>query len=172
MLPTADEFSSQLLTVPPEANSETAATNFIGVVATFLNQMQAGPTGTPGILTYNNSIAISGIAALTPVNDDSWITNFANAIHSGVTSATLTAGTVTSPAWTASGVDTLPPTITTLPTALSLLISELATVTSSNNPPQPMAQAIHDYATALTFLCTGIVAGSPPTPLPLTFSAE
>jgi hypothetical protein len=173
MLPPVSDLAAQILTVPPEISSEVAATNFINVISAFMDQVQAGSLGSPGILTYNKSPAISGIQALSPVIDSSWITNFANAIHSGVTTGTLTPVTVTDPVWTASGVDILSPTIPTLSAALATLISGLSSVTSSNNPPQPMAQAIHDYATALTFLCTGLVAGSPsPTPLPLTFSAE
>jgi hypothetical protein len=173
MLPSVTDLTNQLKTLPPENNSLTAATNFVNVLSAFMNQVQAGSLGTPGIFTYNNAIAIPLIAALPPVPDNSWITNFANAIHAGSTAATLTAGTVTDPAWTSSGVDVLPPSITTLPAALSTLTSELSSVTSSNNPPQPLAQAIHDYTTAFTFLCTGLVTtGGGPIPLPLSFPAE
>jgi hypothetical protein len=173
MLPSVGSLSADLLTLPEELNSAAAATNFINKIAAFMDQVQAGPTGSPGIFTYNKPPAIAGIQALTPVIDNSWITNFANAIHSGSTSATLTPGTVTSPVWTASLVDTFPPTITTLSAALSTLISDLASVTSGNNPPMPLAQAISNYTLAFTFECTGLATSVPsPIPVPLPFSAE
>lgn len=174
MLPSAADLRDQLKTLPPTLSSHDAAVNFINIVGDFMDQVQGGPTGVPGIFIYNRPPAIALIEALPPVIDNSWITNFANAIHSGTTSATLVPGTVTSPAWTASGTDTVsPPTITNLAGALSLLVSELPSVTWSNDPPMPLAQAIYDYTSFFIFLCTGLVLiGGVPTPLPLTFPAQ
>jgi len=173
MLPSPGSLSSDLLTLPEELSSHQAAVNFVAKVAAFMNQVQAGPTGTPGIFTFNNASAVSGIEALTPVLDNSWIVGFANALHSGSTAATLTPGTVSSPTWTSSGVDVLPPTITTLPAALGVLIAGLGSVTSSNNPPMPLAQAISNYTLAFVFQCTGFEAtDGGPVPVPLTFPAQ
>jgi hypothetical protein len=174
MLPSVSTFSNTLLALSPVDVSLAGATQFIGAVASFINQVQAGPTGSPGILTYGESAAIAAMQSLPPVNDNSWITGFASAIHVGTTTGILVPGTVTSPAWTASLVDVDPPVIITSAIALSTLISGLSSVTSSNNPPVPMAQAISNYALALTFQCTGLALAppGPPIPVPLTFNAE
>lgn len=174
MLPSVSSLNSQLLDLSPVDTSIAGATQFVNTVAAYISQVQGGPTGAPGILTYMTAPAISAITSLQPVADSSWITNFANAIHSGVTAAILTPGTISDPAWTASGVDIGPVSITTLSAALSTLISGLNSVTSINNPAMPMAQAIHDYAMAFTFQTTGliIIPGPSTAPLTLTFSAQ
>ena len=173
-LPSVSSLNNQLLALPPTLSSHEGATQFVNVIADYINQVQAGPTGSPGILTYTRPPAIAAIEALPPVIDNSWIPNFAAAVHLGVTSGILTPGTVTDPAWTASVVDVLPPVIITLPAALAVLTAGLAPVTSGNNPAMPMAQAIHDYALAFTFLCTGLALAlpAPPIPVPLPFPAQ
>jgi hypothetical protein len=174
MLPSVSSLNSQILALSPNSSESSAMTNLVNVIAAFLNQMQAGATGSPGIFTYNNSAAISAMSSLPNAADSSWVSSFANGVHAGATAATLAPGTVVSPAWTASGVDTLPPTNTGLSAALSVLVSGLNNCTYSNNPAMPMAQAISDYAKAFTFLCTGLVLAppGPPIPLPLTFNAQ
>lgn len=173
MLPSASSLADQIKAIVPENDAETAATNFISVIAAFANQVQAGEMGTPGILTYNNSAAISGMLALTPTGTQSWVPGFANAIHSGVSSGTLTPGTVTDPEWTDSDKDTEPPMITNLSAALSLLESELDGVTYANNAPEPLAQAIHDYMSSIMFQCTGLATtDGPPEQIPITFQAQ
>lgn len=173
-LPGVSSLNSQLLALPPVDTSIAGATQFVNCIAAYINQVQGGPTGTPGIFTYTNAPAIAAIMALQPVADNSWITNFANAIHLGTTAAILAPGTITAPAWTASIVDIGPVTNITASAALSTLISGLNSVTSSNNPAMPMAQAIHDYAMAFTFETIGLVLAppGPPIPLPLTFPAQ
>lgn len=174
MLASVDSLNQQLLALPPVDTPTAGATQFVNCIADYMDRLQAGPTGSPGIFTFLRPAAIAAIMALPPVKDNSWITNFANAIHLGATGATLTSGTVVNPTWTASGVDVLPVVNTGLSAALATLISGLQPITSENNPAMPMAQAINGYAKSFTFLCTGLVAASsgPPTPLPLTFSAE
>jgi hypothetical protein len=174
MLPGVSSLNSQLLALPPVGTSVAGATQFVNCIATYMNQVQGGPTGSPGIFTYMNAPAIAAIQALSPVADNSWITNFANAIHTGSTSATLVPGTITNPAWTSSLVDIGPVSITTLAAALSTLISGLNAVTSGNNPAMPMAQAIHDYVAAFVFQTTGLIADPPNAPIPLilTFPAQ
>jgi hypothetical protein len=173
MLPSADSLNQQFLNLPEETDRHQAATNVVNVIADFMNQVQAGPTGSPGIFTYTRPPAISMIEALPEVDDDSWIPNFANAIHAGATAAILTPGTVVYPAWTASSVDVLPVVNVGLGAALSVLMEGLQPVTSSNNPCLPLAQAIYNYTLAFKFLCTGLVLAPPgaPFPLPITFPA-
>jgi hypothetical protein len=174
MLPSADSLNQQLLNLPEETDRMQAATNFINVVGDFIDMVQAGPTGSPGIMTYTRPPAIQMIAALPEAKDQSWITNFAQAIHSGSTAAILVPGTVNFPAWTASSVDVLPPVNLGLGAALGVLMSGLQPVTSDNNPAMPLATAIYNYALAFKFLCTGLMLVPPgaPVPLPLPFTAE
>ena len=105
MLESVSSLKSQLEALPESDSSIVAATNFIGVVATFSNAVQAGSEGTVGIFLYNNATAIPLIASLPPVDDNSWIVNFADAIEAGVITGVITPGTVTDPAW-AGGSDT------------------------------------------------------------------
>ncbi len=174
-LASVDSLNQQLLALPYTLSSQQGATDFVNCIADYMNQVQGGPTGTPGIFTYLRPPAIAAIQVLPPVIDNSWIINFANAIHLGTVGATLTPGTVTSPSWTASITDTFaPPVNTGAAAALPVLISGLQPVTSGNNPAKPMAQAIHDYTLAFIFLCTGTVLAppGPPIPLPLPFPAQ
>lgn len=174
MLPSVSSLNSQLLALPPVITSEAGATQFVNIIGDYIDQVQGGPLGTPGILTYLRPPVISAIQSIRPVADSSWITNFANAIHLGSTGATLIPGTITDPAWTASSVDIGPVSIITLPAALSTLISGLNQVTYNNNPAMPLAQAIHDYVIAFTFQTTGlmIIPGPSVAPLTLTFPAQ
>lgn len=174
MLPSVSTLNNNILALQPVGVEITGITNLVNVIAAFMNQMQAGPTGTPGIFTYNNAAAIALLSSLPNVGDNSWVINFANGIHAGSTGAILVPGTVTAPAWTASVVDVLPPVNTTIAAALPVLISGLNNCSYSNNPAMPMAQAISDYAKAFTFLCTGLVLAppGPPIPLPLSFPAQ
>lgn len=174
MLPSVSSLNSQLLALPPVDSASAGATQFVNVIADYINQVQGGPTGAPGILIYLRPPVISMIQSLPLVADNSWVTNFANAIHQGTTGATLVPGTITSPAWTASGVDIGPVINIGASAALSVLIAGLNNVTYSNNPAMPLAQAIHDYAMAFIFETTGLVLAppGPPIPLPLTFPAQ
>ena len=174
MLPSVSDLNDKFLALPPTASGIEGVTQFVKVVADFMNKMQAGSGGTPGIFTYNNSVAIALLLVLPEVEDNSWIIPFANAIHAGSSAAALSPGTVMNPAWTASVMDVLPPANIGLAAALPVLISGLQKVSSSNNPAMPMAQAFSDYAKAFIFLVTGLVLAppGPPIPLPLPFPAK
>lgn len=174
-LASVDSLNHQLLSLPPTLSSLEGATQFINCIADYMDKVQAGPTGSPGIFTYLRPPAIAAILSLPPVIDNSWIVNFANAVHLGTTGAILVPGTVTFAAWTASITDTFAtPVNTTMAAALPVLVSGLQPVTSANNPAMPMAQAIHDYTLIFNFLCTGTVLAppGPPIPLPLPFPAQ
>lgn len=174
MLPSVSSLNSQLLALPPVNSSVAGATQFVNCIANYMDQVQGGSTGSPGIFTYLRPPVIAAIQVLPPVKDNSWIVNFANAIHLGTTGATLVPGTIVSPAWTASITDIGPVSITTLAPALATLIAALQPVTWDNNPAMPLAQAIHDYATAWTFQTTGLALAppGPPIPIVLTFGAQ
>jgi len=142
-----------------------------------MNQVQASPLGTPGILTMNEPVMVSILMTQQPVANSSWISGFASAFEAGLLASVITPGTVTNPAWIGSGsldILTLPSgaaTIVTIPAAKAALTASLQMVTSSNSPPMPLAQAIHDATLLLQFTCIGL--GPPPVfpPIPIVLSA-
>lgn len=174
MLPSVSSLAADILALPTTLDALQGMTNFVGVIAAFMNQVQGGPTGTPGIFTLGNAAMIAALAAMPPVADNSWIVPFANAWEMGVITGIIVPGTVTNPIWIGSGgldVLTVPTpivTITTIALAKATLISGLASATASNNPPVPFAQAINDATLAFIFTCIGI--GPPlaflPIPIP------
>lgn len=170
MLPPVSTLASNILALPTTTSANAGMTQFVGVIAAHMNQVQGGPTGTPGIFTLGNAAMIALLAAMPPVADNSWIVSFANAMEAGILTGIITPGTVTNPAWLGSGnVDavTLPSTVATIltiPLAKATLIAALASATASNNPPVPFAQAIQSATLAFIFTCIGL--GPPPTFLP------
>src|ERR1035441_10428782 len=103
MLPSANDLKNHLKALAPTKDASEGIKNFVTVVANFTNQVQAGPMGSAGILTFGNSAMISAMTAMTPVKDSSWIQNFANAWEAGILSAVITPGTVMFPGWIGSG---------------------------------------------------------------------
>src|SRR5271165_2548819 len=103
MLPSVNSLSQNILALPPTDDATAGMTSFVGVIADFMNLVQGGPTGTPGIFMLANSIVIPALAALPPVADSSWISGFANALEAGINAAIITPGTVMNAAWFASG---------------------------------------------------------------------
>jgi hypothetical protein len=177
MLPTASSFKDSLLALSPTKDQAEGVNNFVNAVADFSNQVQAGSTGTPGILTFGNSAMVAILLTQHPVKDSSWIMPFANAWEAGILASVITPGTVTGPAWIGSvvDVDTLPSaadTITTLSAAKAILISGLGNVAPTSDAPLPLATAIRNATLALTFNCIGL--GAPPdfTPIPIPIPAE
>lgn len=170
MLPSVSSLASNILAMPTTTSALTGMTNFVVVISAFMNQVQGGPLGTPGIFTLGNAAMITALAAMPPVADNSWIVAFANAMETGILTGLITPATVTNPAWLGSGnkdVVTLPSTVATIltiPLAKATLIAALASATASNNPPVPFAQAIKDCTMAFIFTCIGL--GPPPIFLP------
>lgn len=169
MLASAESLNQQLLHLPPTIDRFGGATQFIEVVGNYLDQVQAGPTGTPGILVYNKSAAVSALLQIGTFLDNSWINPIASAIHVGVTAGTTVPSTVTDPVWDGSGNKDIltsgspSTTITTLGAAKSVLIGGLGSANYFNNPALPIATAIRNYALAFTFLCTGLNSTFNPT---------
>ena len=175
MLAPASTLNSAILALSPSADKDAAIHAFVAVIASYMNQVQGGPLGSPGILTVNQNAMYNAFVTQVPVADSSWIANFAEAWYEGVAQGTITPGTVANPAWTSSGVDiaTLTDpmtTITTLNSAKSLLESELASATYGNNPALPFATAVRDATLAFTFTCIGL--GPLGVPIPIPTSAE
>lgn len=178
MLSTAEDFKNFILSLPPTRDSVEGVNNFVTVIANFTNSVQAGPTGSPGILTFGNSAMISALLTMQPVKDNSWIQRFADAWESGITTSIITPGTVIEPVWLGSaGLDiaTVPSasaTILTIPTAKAGLITELSTSDLLSNSPLPLATAIRNATLALVFNCIGL--GPPPffVPIPIPLSAQ
>lgn len=176
-LPSTNSLALNILALPTTIIPLTGVGNLISVLSSFTNQVQAGPTGSPGIFTFNGPITIPLIVAMPPVADNSWIPVFAAAMIAGITAGTITPGTVTNPAWLGSVVDvnTSPSavaTISTIAVAQATLISKLASATANNNPPYPFAEAIRDAILEFIFICIGLGPGPAFTPIPIPIPAQ
>lgn len=175
MLAPASTLNSAILALPFTDSKIGGVTQFVNTICDYMEQVQGGALGSVGILTMNRSVMIAQFLTQNPVNDNSWINNFAEAWYEGVAQGTIAPGTVANPAWTTSAVDIATSsdptvTITTLTSAKSQLESELASVSYSNNPALPFAEAIRDATLAFTFLCIGL--GPLSVPIPISINAE
>ncbi len=178
MLPSQSTLANNILALPTTTDKVAGITSLVGVLASFMDQVQAGSDGTVGIFTLNNATVISALSSLVPVDDNSWVSAFTTAFLSGVTAGVITPGTVTNSAWTGSGnMDTQTSaspssTITTLSAFESTLMSGLNSATAEKDPPQPFAGAFRDSTLEFDFTCIGL--GPPPTftPIPITIAAE
>jgi len=174
MLPPAQILANEILALPAAPVPLVGITNFVGLLTTYMANVQGGPTGLPGIFLLNSALVIAAMSAMQPVADNSWINSFADAMEAGILAAIITPGTVSEPAiWLLSVVDvaTLPlgaATITTIPAAKAKLISDLTSITASNNPPLPFAQAIYDMTLEFVFNCIGLTLLSVPVPFPVS----
>lgn len=161
--------------MPETDNLVIGMTNFADVIGDYMDDVQAGSLGSPGIFTLNRSVFVTNLITLTPVANDSWISNFADAWEAAVNASTITANTVTDPAtWTASTTDTntsssASTTITTIASAKATLVSALDSATWDNDPALPFAEAIRDATLAFTFNTIGVAL--PSTPIPVSRSA-
>lgn len=178
MLAPASVLSANIKQLSPSAIQAIGVTNFVNVICDYMDTVQGGSNGTPGILTMNRPIMITMLEAQLPVPDSSWIAGFVAAWQQGVLLGTITPGTVTNPAWLGSGgldVNTLPSpaaTIITLTAAAAVLQSGLAAALPDSSAPLPFAEAINAATLAFTFLCIGLAV--PPTfiPTPIPIGAE
>lgn len=177
-LPSVSTLSNNLLALTPSDSILSAIPPFVGVIADFMNQVQANPGGSVGIFTLGNAAMIAAIEAMVPVADNSWIPIFADAWEAGVTAGVIAPSTVTDSVWLGSDdkdTETSPSpttTIVTLAAAKTVLISGLTTAMPDINEPIAFATAISNATLAFSFQCIGL--GPPPTftPIPVTFSAQ
>lgn len=178
MLASVDSLKADILGLSPTTNKVQGLTDLVGVIANYMNQVQGGPLGSPGIFTLNNAAMIALLTSLAPVNDSSWVAPFAAAFQAGSAAAIITPATVTNPVWIGSGTKdtvTLPVGAATIPTiaaAAALLQSALMSAQPDSEAPKPMAQGIHDATLAFIFTCVGL--GPPPAlpPIPIPTPAE
>ena len=178
MLPSQSTLANDILALPTTTDKVSGITNLVDLLGNFMDQVEGNPGGTVGIFTLNNATVIAALSSLVPVDDNSWVSAFTTAFLSGVTTGTITPGTVTNSAWIGSGnmdTETSPSpssTITTLSAFESTLMSGLSSATAENNPPQPFAGAFRDSTLEFQFECIGL--GPPPTftPIPITIAAE
>lgn len=178
MLPGPLVLASSLKSLPPAPDPLTGAMNFSKAIADYMTLMQAGPTGAPGILTFNVAVFAPLIAAMPPdPSGTAWGPMMANHWNTALLASIVAPGTVTSPVWTVSAVDilTVPSaaaTCITAPVATALLSSKLGQVKPDIQAPLPMAEAFHEAISQLQFLCIGLtLVGVVPTPTPIPFGA-
>ena len=142
--------------------------------------------GAPGIFTFNRPIFIAQLIALgfAPTEPPAvWANIVSTAWLNAVNLSIITPGTVSNPAWTASGVDVLTvgigsATIITAAAAKAklqsgLIASASAFRSNSDDGIFKMAKAFHDATKEFTFLTIGLqLVGPAPVPLPIPSSAK
>jgi|SRR5271165_3460469 len=178
MLSASTVLKQNILNLNPTSDEIEGITNFVTVIANYMNQVQGGPMGTPGIFMLDNAAMVAGLSSLMPVSDNSWVSTFTTAWQTACETAIITPGTVTNPIWTISAVDiaTLPigaATITTIPAAAEILMTALNNAKPDSAAPQTMADGFHDATLDFIFTCIGIaLVGIVPTPIPIPTQAE
>jgi hypothetical protein len=152
-----------LFALPKTMSKADGVKNFVDKIGDYMDELQAGPTGSPGIFKLNRPVMVAQLMSVTPVNDKSWVSKLSNAWAAGVAQATITPGTVTvpPPTWIGSGnvdSETLPigaSTITTIPAGKDIMDGILMTATPTMKSPIIIARAVHNATIALSFTCIG-----------------
>lgn len=169
--------ASALLSMPKTTSKLDGVTNIVNEIGDYMDKLQAGGSGSPGIFALDRPSMIGILMSQNPVTNDSWVKIFSKAWEAGVSGATITPGTVTDSAWAGSGgVDAVTPgtgsaAITNIPAAKSVLEAKLKQVKPTIPAPLPMAEAVHEATKTLSFLCIGLAPVSF-TPIPLPFTAQ
>lgn len=174
-LPSASALKDKIKALAPSTDKAAATQAFVDVIGDFMDQIQAGPTGSPGILKFGRPAMFGILMTLAPVTDGSWMIGFANAWQAGMLTSIVTPGTVSNPAWLGSGnkdILTLPAAAATIPTiaaGFAVLLGKLAAVKPDSGAPQPLADAVHAAALVLIFICIGLGPPIvfPPIPIPI-----
>lgn len=173
-----DSLYEKLKACPPEKTGEAGFANVSRAIGEYMSGIQGGPTGSSGIITFNEEIFGTLCATLPPdTSGDAFPAKMASFWLNAVLASVIRPGTVQSPTWISSGADilTAPSAAASIPTlsvAVNILETGIKKVKGDKRPPQAMAQAFHDACMALSFLCIGI--GPPPAlpPIPLVVSAK
>jgi hypothetical protein len=172
-LPGPAVLAANILALPPASDPLTGGMNFAKTIADYMSLISAGPTGSPGILTYNSAVFGPLIAAMPPDSTGAtWGALMAANWQTGLLASIITPGTVVDPTWTSSGVDilTIPSaaaTCITAPAATALLATKLADA-KDDATAMKVATAYHEAIMQLQFLCIGLLlAGVVPTPTPI-----
>ena len=178
MLPSSDVLKNDILGLSLTDDKIQGITNLVAVIANYMNQVQGGPTGTPGIFALAEPDMVAILSTLELVTDNSWVSTFADAFQAGCEMAVITPGTVSNPEWLGSGgldIATSPTgaaTITTIAAAVSDLSSQLMDAKPDSDAPGPMAKAIHDATLDFVFTCIGLSAPPALAPIPIPTSAQ
>ena len=165
--------------MPLAATTAEGAQNFVSTLVGLQDKVQAGATGSPGILTTNAAPMIAAMSAMQPTAGTEWVDTVADAWQATLTASTIAPGTAVNAAWTLSVVDTLTlpaaaTTITTLAAAVATLKSGLNAAASAGPAagPEKIAKAFRDAVLEFKFNCIGLAAGVPPIPTPVLLSAQ
>lgn len=174
-----DALHEKLKACPAEKTAQKGFQNIAEVVGDYMSKIQAGSTGSPGIIKFNSYLFGMLCATLPPdKTGDEFPAKMAENWLKAMKASSLVPGTVSSPAWVTSGVDVQTSTsvsaasVPTLSSAVSKLESGLKKVKEDKSPPKAIAQAFHDACMALSFMCIGLGPPSPPPPVPLLFPAK
>lgn len=187
------DWTARLLAMPQVDTPLLGATNLADFYGDLADKVEAdSPDGSSvGIFTFDRITFATTLVGLGfgPDASTAWAGKIATAYSTALATSVITPGTVTSAAWTLSTVDTLTAptgaaTITSIAAAAASLETDLiasnalfqaGTITT----PSEADSSIEDFANAFRkatllfeFLCIGIAAGAPPTPVPLTFPAK
>lgn len=178
-LPGPSVLAASILALPKASDPVSGGMNFAGAISDYMSLIQAGPTGSPGILTFNKAIFGTLVGTMPPdPTGAAWGILMASNWNTAMLASIVTPGTVVDPTWTASAVDilTLPAaaaTVITAPLAMAALAGKLANVKAGDTAPKPMAEAFHEAIGMLQFLCIGLtLVGPVPTPTPLPKGAQ
>lgn len=189
MLDPLSGWKSRLLAMPPASDANSGIQNLADFLGDQMDKVEAQGGG-PGIFTFDRGLFASTLlsSGFGPTSGNEWAGKLATAWMTGSGSTTITAGTVTNPAWTASVTDiqTLPSgsaTIVTLASAKTFLESALLGAASSfssvTNPAQgdavvtQVAGAFRDATLLFQFNCIGLAIAVPsPIPVPIVLPAS
>lgn len=172
-LPGAAVLAAQILSLPAVQDPVSGSLGFAGKIANYIALASGGPTGAPGIITFNQAIFANLVAAMPPDPTPSWGLLMASNFQTALMASIVTPGTVVDPTWTASGVDilTLPAAAASIPTislAFASLSADLPQVKANMQAPMPLANAFDKAIKQLTVICIGLtLVGPVPTPTPL-----
>lgn len=178
-LPGQSSLKQDIKDLKPANSAMQGCMAFASVIGKYMSNIQAGSTGTPGIITFNTALFGSLLAAIPPdgVGPPSALAT-ANAWLTAVMASPITPGTVIDSSWTASVVDilTLPIGAASIPTAslgMAKLAKGLIDAQDNKDAPAKIAKAYHEAIGELQFMCMGLMLVGPvPTPLPSLFKAQ
>lgn len=182
-------WKSRLLAMPPVNTATAGVQNLADFLGDEMDKVEA-QGGSPGIFTFDRPLFVSTLlsSGFGPTAGNEWAGKLATAWMTASGSATITAGTVTNGAWTASVTDiqTSPSgssTIVTLSSAKTFLentlLSAASTFASVTNPSQgdavvdQVAGAFRDATLMFQFNCIGLAIAVPsPIPVPIVLPAS
>lgn len=166
----ASILADAILGIPRTTSKPSGVQAIVDEIGDYMDTVQ-GSGGSPGIFALNRPAMVGILMSQDPVDNSSWVANFANAWEAGVSGALITPGTVSNGAWTSSGVDVLTPgsgaaAITNISAAKAILESMLMSVGPTMGAPMPMAEAVHEATKSFIFNCIGVATGGSPVPVP------